>query len=637
MKTKNKILPVTLSITLVGNLALAGSPVTAYAAEEASKKEEVVYAMLESSGDVNGIYVVNSFSGGDIVDYGTYTNIKNLTTTDTITTEGNRITVHTDAKKLYYQGDLATKEIPWNIAIQYYIDGKEYSAEEIAGMSGKLEISIDITQNQNCNASFWNGYALQATLTLDTKKCSNIVAENATIANVGANKQLSYIIMPGKGANLTITADVTDFEMDAISINGTKLNLSLDYDDSELTDRVNELKDAISDLDDGADKLSDGADSLNDGISAMQEALNTLNGESDTLTDGSAQIKEALTEIQDALSNVSMDADSLTELSKASTQIKTGIDSLVTGLETVDNSIDTYYNSLSAAGLSDINDYVNKHNQAIAALNISNTQRTLYQEYVSAGDAGVLKKLGELVQGGDKEALSLYEQYQKSGGDATVIQSYLTTAGKLITIETLLTADISYIQGSNTLIGGIDGALDKEQGELMTGATTLQDSYATFDSTIQALTTSLQSLSKNMTTLKSGIDKLVKNYKKFDSGLNKYTDAVAEIVTAYDAIYDGSLDLANGASELYDGTTEFHTETESIDTEISDTIDETIDELTGKDVETVSFVSEQNTNIDSVLFVIKTPAIEVAETETTVVVEEQPLSFWEKFLKLFGQ
>lgn len=637
MNNKTKMLPVTLSITLIGSLVFAGSPVTAYAAAESSKKEEVVYAMLEASGNVNGIYVVNSFSGGDIVDYGTYTNIKNLTTTDTITADGNVITVHTDANKLYYQGDMATKDIPWNIAIHYYMDDKEYSADEIAGMSGKLKISIKITQNENCHDSFWNGYALQATMTLDTKHCSNIVAENATIANVGSNKQLSYIVMPGAGADLTITADVTDFEMDAISINGTKLNLSLDYDDSELTDRVEELKNAISDLDDGANELNDGANTLKDGISAMQEALNTLNNESDALTDGSSEIKEALTTIQTALADVSMDADDLTKLSQASTQIKTGINSLVTGLETMDGSIDTYYNTLSSAGLSNINDYVNKHTQAISALNITDTQRLLYQEYVSSGDAGVLKKLGELVQSGDKEALSLYEQYQKSGGDATVIQSYLTAAGKLISIETLLQADISYIQGSNTLISGIAGTLDKENGELMTGANTLKSSYATFDSNIQSMTKSLKSLSKNMTTLKSGIDTLVKNYKTFHSGLNEYTDAVAEIVAAYDAIYDGSLELANGTSELYDGTTELHTETGNIDTEISDTIADTIDELTGSDVETVSFVSEQNTNVDSVLFVMKTPAIEVDDTVERVEEEPQATSFWDKFLNLFGR
>lgn len=42
-----------------------------------------------------------------------------------------------------------------------------------------------------------------------------IQADGATIANVGADKQISYTILPGKGLDAEITADVTDFEMEA--------------------------------------------------------------------------------------------------------------------------------------------------------------------------------------------------------------------------------------------------------------------------------------------------------------------------------------------------------------------------------------------------------------------------------------
>ena len=59
-----------------------------------------------------------------------------------------------------------------------------------------------------------------------------------------------------------------------------------------------------------------------------------------------------------------------------------------------------------------------------------------------------------------------------------------------------------------------------------------------------------------------------------------------------------------------------------------------IDDLDGTSDEIVSFVSEQNTNVDSVQFVIKTPAIEnkkIIEDEE----QEETLSFWEKLINLF--
>lgn len=183
------------AFTLSAAMLLGSTGVTAFAADSA-KKEEVVYANLDEAGDVTGVYVVNSVQGSDITDYGTYTSVKNLTTEDKIDVDGDKITIHTDADKVYYQGDLDTKEIPWNIAITYKLDGKGYKAEELAGKSGSLEINISITQNKNCDESFWSGYALQGTLTLDATKCKNIVADQATIANVGSDKQLSYIILP---------------------------------------------------------------------------------------------------------------------------------------------------------------------------------------------------------------------------------------------------------------------------------------------------------------------------------------------------------------------------------------------------------------------------------------------------------
>lgn len=136
MNKNKKIVMRTASVMLAGTMALSGGASVVMAAVP-SEKEEVVYAMLDASGDVNGVYVVNSFSGGDIVDYGNYTNVRNLTTDDAIAQDGDEVTFHTDADKVYYQGDLKTTDIPWKIAIHYYMDGKEYSPEEIAGMSGR--------------------------------------------------------------------------------------------------------------------------------------------------------------------------------------------------------------------------------------------------------------------------------------------------------------------------------------------------------------------------------------------------------------------------------------------------------------------------------------------------------------------
>ena len=113
-----------MSLCLVSALMVTAA-VPAYAAQtpESSEKEEVVYATLKADGSLDSTYVVNSFSGGEITDYGDYSAVKMLNTDDPIQQQGDEITFSTDEEKVYYQGDLPDAKLPWNISLTYSLDG----------------------------------------------------------------------------------------------------------------------------------------------------------------------------------------------------------------------------------------------------------------------------------------------------------------------------------------------------------------------------------------------------------------------------------------------------------------------------------------------------------------------------------
>lgn len=52
---------------------------------------------------------------------------------------------------IYYQGT-TEKETPVNVKITYYLDGKEMTADEIAGKSGKVTVRFDYTNNEKVKA-----------------------------------------------------------------------------------------------------------------------------------------------------------------------------------------------------------------------------------------------------------------------------------------------------------------------------------------------------------------------------------------------------------------------------------------------------------------------------------------------------
>ena len=649
MKNYNKIIAVAMAGAICGSTAFSS---ISLAATKSSEKEEVIYANLTSSGDIEKIYAVNIFEDKDIVDYGVYETVKNMNTMDKINYSNGKITIQNSEDKLYYQGIMKQNtEMPWTIKVRYKLDGVEYAPSELAGKSGKLEISISIKENKNSKKNFIENYALQTVVQLDTNLCENIKSDEATMANVGGLKQLTYTILPGNEKDIKITTDVTDFEMSEIQVNGINLNLGLDKDSidtSSLTGELDKLKDAVNDLDDGANelndgakKLDDGAVTLTDGIKTIQEGLDQLNSKSSSLTSGSSEVLSALKTIQSSLNNVSTSSKDLKQLSSASTSIKSGIDSLVNGLKTVDSSIDTYNSSLKKAGLNSASELAQKNKQAISALGITSTQRKLYSAYTSGGSQAVSAELAKLAQAGDSEAVALYKQV--SAGNTDAVTQYVQAAGKLISVETLLKADASYIEGSSKLINGIDAQMStsSSQTTLMSGAVSLQTNYKKFDASIQDLVSSLNNLMANMTQLKSGINKLTDNYATLDSGIKEYTSAVNKITNGYSKVYEGALDLVSGTHSLYKGTTEltdgtgeFKGETSDLDSKVDDEVDSMIDNFAGGDFEVESFVSDKNTDVDSVQFVIKTEAIKKEE----VKVEEEKtekLNFWQKLLNLF--
>ena len=664
MKNKKRI----LAACMAALMTMTTIPMSAFAAEDNTPKEEVVYINLNTDGSVKEINVVNIFDldeKGTIVDYGEYESIRNMTTTDEITYANDRVSVEAEAGKLYYEGKLTDTQMPWKINIHYYLDGAKYDAKELAGKNGRLKITMDITENTACAGTFFEDYALQASVTLDTKKCSNIKADGATIANVGADKQLTYTILPGEGASVEIIADVTEFEMASIAINGIPLSMDIEVDDEELMDQVSELLEAIAKLDDGAgelktgiETLNSGAKELNSGISQIQAGLNELNAKSPELIAGSKEVNEVLVEIQTGLSGVTASKGQIEALVNGSDEVNSGIALLTEGIATLQNSVsyDAY--------------------KAVMA------QNELNIDIVQTANVQTIDSLNEQIAALNEQISYL----EANEGDSTQIETLRANLVQLQQIATLLQANSAAISGMNEYLTQVNSSI----GELADGAVALKENYASLNEGINVLAEELENMLVNMSTLKNGIDTLVTEYEKLDSGINDYTSGVAQIVAGYSEVSKGSAELVSGTKELQDGssslyagtkellsgiceiydatgtlkdgtgelndgvaeliagiielydgtvemkdgTTEFREETDGMDTEISDKIDEMLESFTG-DIEIKSFVSEKNTNVDAVQFVIQTESIEIEKAEEVTVEAEETLSFWEKFLALF--
>lgn len=752
-KKWNRIVACVMAVILSTSMTI--SPLAAEAVPN-TPKEEVVYVNLNTDGSVKEINVVNIFDldkDGQIVDYGSYESLRNMTTTDKIEYSGDKITVDAKAGKLYYEGKLSKNVMPWDFSLHYYLDGKEYPAEEIAGKSGALKITMSIRKNPDCSGTFFENYALQASVTLDTNQCENIVTEDATVANVGSKKQLTYTILPGKEADLTITADVKNFEMPAIAVNGVPLSLNIDVDDEELMSKVDELVDGIVKLDDGSLELKDGASDLKngssdlesgaldlrdgmsdldggvqelyDGILKVQDGLLELDSNSDDLTEGSAKVKEALETIQASLQSISASSDQIDELVKASNEINDGIGELVGGISTLKSGIDQYQAGLGEDGLEKlqqgngsavemIDGIIDALNDVIDMLSQSsvspepdapsqtmplpdvseehteegtqqpsekestdNSQDMVTQEENSQEDSLETSQNSEDAGASDElqtdESAQMIgvesstDDYYSSGSSVTSqeeIQTQISLLRDLIqqleTVKQLFNGNLALVKGTETFLSSAVPGV----GELMSGAEKLQTNYQQFNSVIEGLGTQLKEMLLGLSKLSEGIDMLVEQYDVLDQGINSYTGGVAKILDGYgqlvdgakqlvggseklkdgtSTLYNGTVDMAQGMSDFYDGagelkdgTGEMRDKTSGMDSEIDEQIDNLVSDITGDVSDIGSFVSDENTNVKAVQFVIQTEPIQEQDVPEEEPAEQPKLTFWQKFLKLFG-
>ncbi|MEG2633205.1 MAG: hypothetical protein RSA97_01270, partial [Oscillospiraceae bacterium] len=302
MKNTSSIKKATAAITAAA-LIIACAPFS-YAAAP-MPKDETVYVNMDEAGSVRNIYVVNSFeltAPGTIADYGAYEKVTNLTDGAPAEQKGDMVTLNAPAGKISYEGQLKSKETPWNISIKYFLNGKEITPQNLGGQSGALRIVIKIRQNNSVNKTFFEHYALQLGVTLNADRCKNIVSKDATIASAGGNKQLAFIVFPGTAPTLEVTADVTDFEMPGISANGVCMNMSFDVDSMLSGDSgLGGLGSAFGDLNNGTQSLLRGVKQLNSGINGLSggaaelsSGLGSLSANSASLVAGARQLVDGM-------------------------------------------------------------------------------------------------------------------------------------------------------------------------------------------------------------------------------------------------------------------------------------------------------------------------------------------------------
>ena len=565
------------------------------------EKDEVVYAVLFDNGEVRDIYVVNRFSlpgGGELIDYGDYTSVVNLTDLQPVTLQDGTVTAQTESENFYYQGYFAGTDLPWLYNIEYRIDGAVIQPESLAGMSGHLEIRMTSSPNDAVNNAFYDNYMQQITITLDSGGCRNIRADGATMANAGKNRVLAFTVLPQRDAGITVTADVTDFEMEGISITAMPFSMNIEMPDmgdmlgsfTQLAGAVAELSGGVGMLKDGLAEMASGSVKLKEGSSVFAGGLSQAGANGGKILDASGQIKEALSKAASSLSQTSglTEIADLVKLPEGLTQLAGGLDQVSEGIKQLKDGYAQAFTALDMAVMA-----IPDHQITEEQINL------LYTE----ADEDQRALIGQLVES-YMATMTVKETYEQVQMALSSVEAALDPL--LISIDT--------VSGSlHGISAQIDGALSDDAME------------------------QLQLLPK-------GLSELSQNYAGFHSGLNLFIQGVSTLSNGYSGLDEGVAELSGGLVEvsggmagLYDGAELLATETSTIPEKITDTMNALVSDYIRGDFDAVSFASDKNGSINFVQFVLKTEGIQKPITEKAAPAEAVQLSFWDRLSKLFGK
>ena len=584
-------------------------------------KREVVYARLDGSGRVEGVYVVNCFlldEPGVVTDYGDYAQVSNLSTTDPLIVEGDCVTCSVSrAGRFYYQGNPESRTLPWQIGIAWTLDGRAVTSAELAGATGHVTLTMDIEKDPDCGGTWFDSCALSVSVTMSGDRCAALEAPGGTVAQSGGDLLVTFTVLPGTGGQLTLEADVTNFEMDAIQIAGVPLSLSLDVESMDLsgvTDSFGDLTGGVAELADGADTLSENADlmlegmeTLQAGMAELQAGLDALNENGPALSEGAESLSSGLAEVSSQLSTFGALSGGLTELVEGSVSVQSALEALSDGLAQLSEGYDSYYAGMNAAGSSA---------SELAAANL---------EAEAEMDA-LLETYGSL--------LTMMAASSDSSMDLTAAVAQ---------VRSLLEANAQVLTAQETLIDQSADAV----AQLAAGAATLSGSYASLHAGIAALQTQLSGLGDGIAALQSGMTEAAAGAAELSAGTTAYTDGVASLAEGYlqmsdgyGELVEGFVALADGIEQLADGTGELRDGVDSLSEPetMQSLADGILSRFTGSDEEAVSFASPtKNTSVEGVQFVMMVEGIHSAVEEKAETVQEEAEGFVARFLALFGK
>lgn len=319
-------------------------------------KESTVYVRADAYGTPKDITVTTALKNPgkdkEIVDCTNLTDLINKEGDEEYEAAGDNVYVwQNHGEDIHYEGKAAAdSELPINVKLTYYLDGKEVEADKLSGATGKVIIRFDYENLTKDGESIVPFTAITG-MSLSGDCVSNVTVENGKARYVDGDYLVYGMFLPGLADVLQLDSmeltkdedielddfmevsfDATDFKLD---FTATMVSNGLLEDDQydKITDKLDEL----------ADKLGDATGQTKD----FKDKITKLKNGGKQLREGADSLSQGLQQLDDALAQMAAVNPSLAELSQSVSALSAGSKSLSEGVKQYTNGVDKACDSLT--------------------------------------------------------------------------------------------------------------------------------------------------------------------------------------------------------------------------------------------------------------------------------------------------
>lgn len=501
-----------------------------YAQGQPVKKNETIYVTQENGKiiDKTASVWLNSEENIKVKDKSNLKEIKNLETDEKIKTEGGYINWDQEDKDIYYQGK-SNEELPVDVNIKYFLDGKEISAKDLEGKSGQLKITVD-TVNKKYEEAKINGkdtniyspYAVLTAMTFDSEKVTNIKSDDGKIVKDGKNEIVTGLLTPGLKENLK---DILD--EDKLEKFKDHMEIEMDVKDYKVAEMYTIITNEFFQEDANINSLDD----LNNGIDQLEDNIVKL-------VDGSDQLFEASQKLNDGIGKVSDGANSLAEgtskLDSSFGQLQNGFKDLPEKVKPIAGAV----NELNQGGAS-LNKGITDYTKAVGQINENMPALNQGASALEEGAGKLDDGLGELKKG----TASLREKTYMLASSGDEKDKMTSSLGELQSGVNQLGENIK------PLATGL-GELNKGLGQISQSSKSLNQGIAGLNQQAKNTPNMAASIA-NINEKAQIIEGVIANLEANNvDGINN--DAIASLSAAKDSLYQESYNLGQNA-EVYTG------------------------------------------------------------------------------------